>query len=92
MAHHPSAIRQRRRSQRRHAINKKNKTALRTQIKKIRGFIEAQDKDEAKKLLPKIFKTIDQTVKKGTIHKNTGARHKSRLSRRIEKIAPAPAK
>jgi ribosomal protein S20 len=43
-------------------------------------------------MLPKLFKAVDQTVKKGTIHKNTGARYKSRLSRQVEKIAPAPSK
>jgi small subunit ribosomal protein S20 len=92
MAHHPSAIRQRRRSERRQTINKRNKTALRTQVKKVRSFIAAQDKESARQLLPAVFKTIDQTVKKGTIHKNTGARFKSRLSRQVEKIAPLPAK
>ncbi|MBM3292918.1 MAG: 30S ribosomal protein S20 [Candidatus Aminicenantes bacterium] len=92
MAKHASAIRQRRRSLRRRAVNKRNKTALRTQVKKIRDLVEAQDKDQAKAMLPKIFKTIDQTVKKGTIHGNTGARYKSRLSRQIEKISSASSK
>jgi len=92
MARHASALRQHRRSLRRQAVNKRNKTAYRTQVKKVRGLIEAQDKDQAKALLPKVFKTIDQTVRKGTIHKNTGARAKSRLSRQVEKITPAPAK
>jgi small subunit ribosomal protein S20 len=92
MARHPSAIRQHRRSLRRNEINKRNKSALRTQVKKARALIEAQDKEGAKKLLPEVIQAIDQTVRKGTIHKNTGARYKSRLSRRIEAINPVPAK
>jgi len=92
MAHHQSAIRQEHRSVRRNAINKKNKSALRSQVKKLKEIIEAKDKDGAKKLLPKVFSSIDRTVKKGTIHKNKGSRAKSRLSRQIEQIAPAPAK
>ena len=92
MAHHKSAVRQHRRSLRRNAINKKNKTLLRTQVKKVRTLVEDQDKDNAKKMLPQTYKTIDRAVKKGTIHKNTGARYKSRLSRQVEKIVPAPSK
>ena len=92
MAHHPSAVRQHRRSVRRTAINKSNKSTLRTQIKRLRTMIESKDKESAKKLLPEVFSTIDRTVKKGTIHKNTGDRYKSRLSRQVELINPSPAK
>ena len=92
MAHHPSAVRQQRRSVRRQAVNKKNKSSLRTQIKKIRELVEAKDKDSAKKLLPEVFSSIDKTVKKGTIHKNKGSRFKSRLSRQVESVNPPPAK
>lgn len=92
MAHHPSAVRQHRRSVRRTAINKSNKSTLRTQIKRLRTMIESKDKENAKKLLPEVFSTIDRTVKKGAIHKNTGDRYKSRLSRQAELINPSPAK
>jgi len=92
MAHHQSAIRQERRSIRRNEINKKNKSAVRSEVRKIKELIDAKDKDGAKKLLPQVFSAIDQTVKKKAIHKNKGARTKSRLSRQIEQITPAPKK
>jgi small subunit ribosomal protein S20 len=92
MAHHQSAIRQERRSIRRNAINKKNKSALRSEVKKIKELIDAKDKEGAKKLLPQVFSAVDQNVKKKAIHKNKGSRTKSRLSRQIEQITPAPAK
>ena len=92
MAHHQSAIRQERKGIRRNAINKKNKSALRSQVKKLKELVEAKDKDGAKKMLPQVFSAIDQTVKKRTIHKNKGSRTKSRISRQIEQITPAPAK
>jgi small subunit ribosomal protein S20 len=91
MAHHKSAIRQHRRSLRRNAVNKQNKSALRTQMKKIRVAIDDKSAEEAQKLLPSVFSTIDQAVKKGTIHKNTGSRYKSRLSRQIKLISAGPA-
>lgn len=92
MAHHHSAIKQQRRSVRRQAVNKKNKSALRSHVKKIKELIQSKDKETAKKILPQVFSTIDISVKKGTIHKNKGSRYKSRLSRQVESVKPAPAK
>lgn len=92
MAHHKSAIRQWRRSLRRRAINKKNKTILRSQIKKLREAINNKDKETAEKLLPQTFSLIDKSIKKGTIHENTGNRYKSRLSRVVELINLSPSK
>ena len=91
MAQIKSAIRQWRRSLRRNTINKRNKSLLRTQIKSLRTAIENKDSEEAKKLLPETFSTIDKTVKKGTIHKNKGNRYKSRLSRQVELINTSPS-
>lgn len=92
MAHHKSAKRQWRRSLRRNAINKKNKSILRSQIKKLRAAIESKDSEEAQKLLPQTFSAIDRSIKKGTIHENKGNRYKSRLSRQVEMIGPTASK
>jgi len=92
MARHKSAIRQWRRSLRQRAINKRNKTMLRSKIKKLREAIDNKDKETAEKLLPQMFSLIDKSVKKGTIHENTGNRYKSRLSRRVELINLSPSK
>jgi small subunit ribosomal protein S20 len=92
MAQHKSAIRQWRRSLRRNAVNKRNKSTLRTQIKHLRAAIIDKDSEAAQKLLPETFSIIDVSVKKGTIHKNTGNRYKSRLSRQVETLNPSPAK
>lgn len=92
MAQHKSAIRQWRRSLRRNAINRRNKSILRSQIKKLRTAIENKNNEEAQMLLPQTFSIIDQAVKKGTIHRNTGNRYKSRLSHQVELINPTPSK
>lgn len=89
MAQHNSAVRQRRRSVRRTAVNKKNKSGLRTEVRKMRDLIQAQNKDEARKSLTALQSTIDKAVKKRTIHKNKGNRLKSRLSRQV---SAAPSK
>jgi small subunit ribosomal protein S20 len=92
MAQHKSAIRQWRRSLRRNKINVKNKSILRSQIKKLREAIKNNNKEEAQKLLPETFSIIDRSVKKGTIHRNKGNRYKSRLSRQVELKNPSPTK
>jgi small subunit ribosomal protein S20 len=92
MAQHKSAIRQWRRSLRRNAINRRNKSTLRTQIKHLRVAIEKKDNEAAQTLLSKTFSSIDVSIKKGTIHRNTGDRYKSRLSRQVEMIKPATSK
>ena len=91
MAIHNSAIRQRRRSIRRAAVNKKNKSGLRTEVRKVRDLIHAQSGDEARKNLAELQSAIDKTVKKRAIHKNKGNRLKSRLSRQAARINAAPA-
>ena len=92
MARHNSVVRQRRRSIRRNAINRQNKSALRTQVKKLREAIEKSDKETAQKLVFSTVSLIDKSVKKGTIHKNKGARFKSRLTRQVGLISPSPSK
>ena len=92
MANHKSAVRQWRRSLRRNEINRRNKASLRTQIKKLRTAITNKDWESAQNLLPRTFSVIDKTVKKGTIHSNTGDRYKSRLSQQVELINPSPSK
>jgi small subunit ribosomal protein S20 len=86
MATHKSAEKEYRRSLRRREINRRNKSALKTQIKKLRKAIERKDKEEAIKLLPQTFSIIDRTVKKGTIHPRTGDRYKSRLSKQVSTL------
>ncbi|MBD3413162.1 MAG: 30S ribosomal protein S20 [Candidatus Aminicenantes bacterium] len=86
MAQHKAAKKHIRQTFRRHAINKKNKTVLRRQIKRLRTAIENKDKKQALKLLPETFSVIDQAAKKGTIHHKTADRYKSRLNKKVSSI------
>ena len=92
MARHTSAIRQHRRSLRRKSVNTQTKSALRTKMRKVREAIEEKDRAAAEKMLPSLFRTIDRSVKKGAIKKNTGSRYKSRLSRQVARLSSTPAK
>ena len=56
-------------------------------VKNIEKLIVLKKKDQALKLLPIAYKTIDKALKGNTIKGNTASRKKSRLSRQIAKIA-----
>jgi small subunit ribosomal protein S20 len=64
---------------------------LRTQIKALRDAIQNNNQEEAQKLLAETFSQIDRSIKKGTIHANTGNRYKSRLSRQVELLNASPS-
>jgi len=59
---------------------------MKTYIKKIREAINSGDREASLQLLPKVFESVDRAVAKGAIHKNTGSRYKSRLSKMVQKM------
>ena len=87
MANHKSAEKRVRQNARRKEINRNNTSKLRTQIKKLRAALTAHDKTESTELLNPTVSLIDKAVNKGIIHRNTAARHKSRLTRHVSELA-----
>jgi len=85
MANHPSALKQQRRNEKKRLINRANRTKMKSKIKQLRKKAAAGQQEEIQKLYPQVVATIDKTIRKGTIHKNTGARYKSRLSALVRK-------
>jgi small subunit ribosomal protein S20 len=87
MPNHKSAIKRVKQNEKRRAINRGNRGSLRTQIKKLRLALAGNNKTESQELLSPTVSMIDKAVNKGIIHKNTAARHKSRLTAHIAKLA-----
>lgn len=87
MANHKSAEKRVRQNTKRNAINRSNRSKLRTQIKKLRTAISAADKSGSGELLNPTVSLIDKAVNKGLIHKNTAARYKSRLTKHVAELA-----
>jgi len=83
MPNHKSAEKRVRQSERRRNINRHNRTKLRTAVKKLRSALSATDKSAATGLLPVTVSEIDKAVQKGVLHRNAAARHKSRLTARV---------
>ena len=59
------------------------KSEYKTAIKKFEEAVEAKNVDEAKALFAVATKKIDQACSKGVIVKNTAARKKSALSKKL---------
>ena len=87
MPNHRSAEKRDRQNKKRREVNKNNRTALRTQIKKLRAALTGNDKKQSTELLNPTISLIDKAVNKGVLHKNTAARHKSRLTSRVSALA-----
>jgi small subunit ribosomal protein S20 len=87
VAHSLSAKKRARQNVTRRARNRARKSTLKTQIRHYSELIhETTDMAVAEKELRTTQKKIDKLAAKGTIHKNTAARRKSKLARRLNAL------
>jgi small subunit ribosomal protein S20 len=77
-------------SLKRSAVNRANRTRVRSMIKSLRGVINAGDGAAAGKLLSTTIASIDRAVAKGVLVKNTANRHKSRLALACDALQAQP--
>jgi small subunit ribosomal protein S20 len=89
MANHKSAEKRARQSERRRGVNRQNRGRLRTGIKALRSAVDSGKPEEIQALLSSTVSLIDKSIQKGVIHKNTAARHKKRLTRRVNELTKA---
>lgn len=54
-------------------------------LKEVKALVLGKKTEEAKKLLPEIYKILDKSAKAGVIKKNAAARTKSRITKLINK-------
>ncbi|MBI2626488.1 MAG: 30S ribosomal protein S20 [Candidatus Nealsonbacteria bacterium] len=76
------AIRQ---SLKRKAGNLVYKNKLKSLIKEARALVSQKKINEAKSLLPQVYKILDKSAKVGIIKKNAASRSKSRITKLIAK-------
>lgn len=69
------------------ARNRAIKSAVKTQIKKVRFAVKEGSKADAKQALIVATKAIDKATAKGVFHKNAAARKKSTLARLVNSVA-----
>lgn len=59
------------------------RTHMKTMMRKISDATKAGKTDEAAKLLPSVYKSIDMAAKKNIIHRKSAARKKSLVARQV---------
>jgi small subunit ribosomal protein S20 len=87
VAHSLSAKKRIRQNAKKRVSNRARKSAVKTQIKKFEEVAKtATDLQTAEATLKETQKQIDQLVAKGTMHKNTAARKKGQLARKLNSL------
>lgn len=67
--------------------NKAARSALKTTLKKFDAAAAAGDMEKAGSAYKAAVKSLDKAVKKGILHKNTAARKKSSIARKMNTVA-----
>ena len=83
MANSAQARKRVRQANKHRELNKAQRSALRTEMKKVIKAAQIGDKEQAGNALRAATPIIDRAAGKGLIHKNTAARYKSRLNDRV---------
>ena len=84
MDRHPQQIKRERQDKKRRARNLDSLSRRRSSIKKV---LSSSTKKEAELVYKDAVKIIDKAVSKNLIHKNTGARRKSQITRFLNSLS-----
>jgi len=91
MAHSLSAKKRIRQNIKRRARNRARKQTLKDQVRSYLAALASGDPAKAAEELRKTVACMDKIAAKHTIHKNTAARRRSRLTRRLNALAAGKA-
>ncbi|MFQ5494035.1 MAG: 30S ribosomal protein S20 [Phycisphaerae bacterium] len=83
MANSASARKRIGQNERNRVRNRARKSVVKSSTRKLLDAIHNGELDKAREALPGVQKLLDQVAAKGTLHRNTAARRKSRLARRL---------
>jgi small subunit ribosomal protein S20 len=83
LANSAQARKRARQSEKRRQHNASSRSMMRTYVKKVVKAVAAGDKNAAEQAYKAAVPMIDRMARKGIIHKNKAARHKSHLNQHI---------
>jgi small subunit ribosomal protein S20 len=87
MANHVSSLKRARQTVTRTAVNRANRTRVRSSLRALREAIAKGDVKAANLQFRDTVSTLDKSVRKGILHDNTVSRYKSRLNARLKALA-----
>lgn len=74
------------RAERERLENRRYTSAIKTYFRRLETAVESGDAETATAEARKLTSLIDKAVKRGALHRNTGSRKKSRVSRLVAKL------
>ena len=86
MPYHQDAIKRVRQTAKRNERNRAQRSAMRTDIKKLREAIEAKDLKAAEAQLAATTSTIQKVAQKGVIHHRNASRRVGRLAAAVQAL------
>lgn len=86
MAHSLSAKKRVRQNAKRSRINRARKSQIKTQIKRFEQALSGGDAKAASEQYQLVVKKLDEVASTSTMHKNTAARKKSRLAKKLNSL------
>jgi len=86
LANSPQAKKRARQAETHRVRNAGMRSMMRTHVKKVVYAIEAGDKTAAQDAYKEAVPVLDSMARKGLVHKNKAARHKSRLNAQIQAL------
>lgn len=89
MERHKSALKRNRQNITNRLRNRSKRSFLRHQFREMGQLIESKNSEAAQQFFNKLTKTVDKAATSGIMHKRTAARHKSRISRKLNSMATA---
>ena len=81
-----SGLKNIRQTDRRAAVNRMNRTRVRTAIRRMRAALTSADAAGAAKLVSDTHSELDKAIRKRTLSENTANRYKSRLALALNAI------
>ena len=91
MANHVSSLKRARQTETRTAVNRANRSRVRTSLRDLREALAKGDLQAAQQVYRSTVSALDKSVQKGILHDNTVSRYKSRLNARLKALVPAKA-
>jgi len=87
MANHVSSLKRARQTETRTAVNRANRTRVRTSLRDLREALASGDAKAAQAKFRETVAALDKSVQKGALHSNTVSRYKSRLNARVKALS-----
>jgi small subunit ribosomal protein S20 len=88
LANHKSAIKRAKQNEQNRIRNRSRRTRMKHAIRSLEEALASQNPEQAMSRLKEAVSVIDKTASKGVIHRNLASRKISRMTQKVNALAP----